>query len=85
MFQLILLANRLQMQKEQTPIRVLFRFRTILLVGRYLYEEPSLESCSIVYCAGCVAKKYWDKFVCIDLTKNNEHHPNNPSANFNTA
>jgi len=45
------------------------------------YEEPSLESCSIVYLAGYLAKKCWDKFVCIDcdLFKNNEYHLNDPS------
>lgn len=43
-------------------------------------EKLSLESCSVVYFAGYLAKKCWEKFLCIDCdsTKNNEHL-NDPS------
>jgi len=44
------------------------------------YENSSLESCSIVYFAGYLAKKCSDMFLCTDcdLTKNNNDYLNEP-------
>jgi len=44
------------------------------------YEKPSLESCSIVYFAGYLAKKCLDMCFCTDcdLTKNNNDYLNEP-------
>jgi len=44
------------------------------------YEQSSLESCSIVYFAGYLAKKCLDKFLCTDcnLTKNKNEYLNEP-------
>lgn len=44
------------------------------------YEKSSLESCSLIYFAGYLAKKCLDMFLCkdCDLTKNNNEYLNEP-------
>lgn len=93
MFQLILLKKRLINNAEETAndkkkyavYGIPSTFSS--LRNAINYEEPSLESCSIIYFAGYLAKNYLDTFVvCVDcdLTKNNECHKQPIANNFNT-
>jgi hypothetical protein len=52
----------------------------ILNNSKIYYKKSSLESCSIVYFAGYLAKKCLDMFLCTDcdLTKNNDEYLNEP-------
>jgi len=73
-------VDELVTNKEETEVDLSTSSEEALHNSKVYREKSSLESCTVVYFSGYLAKKCVDLFLCkdCDLTKNNNDYLNEP-------